>query len=265
MLRSTTKNSVRQARHSTQTRARRFRPQLVCLEDRLPPGDVVFGGLLGRSLIEPHPSSPGALVRAEANVHISAFAVQSHAVPAVAVASPRAGDGDTHSHLVGRRITESPGVPYSRTSLAIAADDPLNQSATWEALSSIFAEAQPPRRSPFPPATVASSAAGATSVEFLITSGSAASFTPSFAAAAVEQAPFISAAATLPPVPSPIVPGENAGGEPIKTPHVHPLFDLSSPETGPFPSNWFTVADNTQNTGRRVNMPLPDPVTHQSD
>jgi hypothetical protein len=46
---------------------------------------------------------------------------------------------------------------------------------------------------------------------------------------------------------------------------VHALFDLAGPETSPFPSNWFTVADNTQNTGRRVNLPLPDPVTHQSD
>src|SRR5262249_46970382 len=46
---------------------------------------------------------------------------------------------------------------------------------------------------------------------------------------------------------------------------VHPLFDLGSPETAPFPSNWFTVADGTQNTGRRVNLPLPDPVSHQSD
>jgi hypothetical protein len=46
---------------------------------------------------------------------------------------------------------------------------------------------------------------------------------------------------------------------------VHALFDLSTPARGPFPSNWFTVEDGTQNTGRRVNLPLPDPVTHQSD
>jgi hypothetical protein len=46
---------------------------------------------------------------------------------------------------------------------------------------------------------------------------------------------------------------------------VHALFHLASPDTAPFPSNWFTVADHTQNTGRRVNLPLPDPVTHQSD
>jgi hypothetical protein len=46
---------------------------------------------------------------------------------------------------------------------------------------------------------------------------------------------------------------------------VHALFDLRSPDSGPFPSNVFTVADNTQNTGRRVNLPLPDPTTHLSD
>ena len=33
---------------------------------------------------------------------------------------------------------------------------------------------------------------------------------------------------------------------------VHPLFDLSAVTTSPFPSNRFTVADDTQNTGRRV-------------
>jgi hypothetical protein len=46
---------------------------------------------------------------------------------------------------------------------------------------------------------------------------------------------------------------------------VHALFDLRSPAGGPFPSNEFTVADRTQLTGRRVNLPLPDPTTHLSD
>src|SRR5262249_35817192 len=45
----------------------------------------------------------------------------------------------------------------------------------------------------------------------------------------------------------------------------HPLFDLAAPATSPFPSDRFMVADHTQNTGRRVNLPLPDPVSHQSD
>src|SRR5207302_9624195 len=47
--------------------------------------------------------------------------------------------------------------------------------------------------------------------------------------------------------------------------HVRALFDLNTRPSGPFPSNWFTVADDAQNTGRRVNLPLPDPTTHRSD
>ena len=35
---------------------------------------------------------------------------------------------------------------------------------------------------------------------------------------------------------------------------VRPLFDLRSPERSPFPSDAFTVPDNNQNTGRRVNL-----------
>ena len=42
---------------------------------------------------------------------------------------------------------------------------------------------------------------------------------------------------------------------------VHPLFDLSSPERSPFPSDRFTVADAEQNTARRVNLPIPEDCT----
>jgi hypothetical protein len=46
---------------------------------------------------------------------------------------------------------------------------------------------------------------------------------------------------------------------------IHALFDLGSTASGAFPSDRFTVADTTQNTGRRVNLPLPNPTTHPSD
>jgi Bacterial virulence factor lipase N-terminal len=46
---------------------------------------------------------------------------------------------------------------------------------------------------------------------------------------------------------------------------VHPLFDLAALTTSPFPSDRWTVADGTQNTGRRVNLPLPDLIMHRSD
>ena len=46
---------------------------------------------------------------------------------------------------------------------------------------------------------------------------------------------------------------------------VHALFNLSHPETGPFPTDIFTITDHTQNTGRRVNLPYPDCTIRVSD
>jgi Bacterial virulence factor lipase N-terminal len=46
---------------------------------------------------------------------------------------------------------------------------------------------------------------------------------------------------------------------------VRALFNLHHPETGPFPTDIFTVADHTHNTGRRVNLPYPDCTIRVSD
>jgi hypothetical protein len=46
---------------------------------------------------------------------------------------------------------------------------------------------------------------------------------------------------------------------------VHALFGFSSPDTGPFPSDYFTVADAENNTGRRLNLPYPDCDVYRSD
>src|SRR6266516_474871 len=48
-------------------------------------------------------------------------------------------------------------------------------------------------------------------------------------------------------------------------PSTFAAFDLSAPSSGPFPSDRFTVADPSQLTGRRVDLPLPDRVTRPSD
>jgi hypothetical protein len=53
-------------------------------------------------------------------------------------------------------------------------------------------------------------------------------------------------------------PAASAGG-------VHALFNLDVKAEAPFPSNWFTVPDRTQNTGRRINLPLPDCKVYVSD
>ncbi len=46
---------------------------------------------------------------------------------------------------------------------------------------------------------------------------------------------------------------------------VSALFDTSSPRGGPFPSDLFTVTDPTNNTGVRINLPLPDCAARPSD
>src|SRR6516165_5827576 len=49
------------------------------------------------------------------------------------------------------------------------------------------------------------------------------------------------------------------------TPSTFAAFDLGNPDSGPFPSDRFTVADASQLTGLRVDLPLPDRVTRPSD
>ena len=46
---------------------------------------------------------------------------------------------------------------------------------------------------------------------------------------------------------------------------IYASFDLSRPDGGPFPSDIFTVEDATQNTGLRVNYPLPDCSARPTD
>lgn len=46
---------------------------------------------------------------------------------------------------------------------------------------------------------------------------------------------------------------------------VHALFDLGTPEGEPFPSDRFTTPDPDQNTGLRVDLPLPDCAERPSD
>src|SRR5207302_9444832 len=48
-------------------------------------------------------------------------------------------------------------------------------------------------------------------------------------------------------------------------PSTFAAFDLGNPESGPFPSDRFTVADASQLTGRRVDLTPPDQLTRPSD
>ena len=53
-------------------------------------------------------------------------------------------------------------------------------------------------------------------------------------------------------------------GRPLRAEHVRGVRP-GRRDGGPFPSDRFTVADSSQLTGRRVNLPLPDRATHPSD
>ena len=46
---------------------------------------------------------------------------------------------------------------------------------------------------------------------------------------------------------------------------VQALFGIDSPSSGPFPSNLFTVSDDSHNTGLRVNLPKPDCAVRVTD
>lgn len=46
---------------------------------------------------------------------------------------------------------------------------------------------------------------------------------------------------------------------------VHALFDFSTPSKAAFPSDYFTIPDVANNTGRRLNLPTPDCSVYPSD
>jgi Big-like domain-containing protein len=63
--------------------------------------------------------------------------------------------------------------------------------------------------------------------------------------------------------PGPSVATAQQDGEEAE--RVHALFNLSTRDGSPFPSDLFTVADANQNTGRRISLPYPDCGVQPSD
>jgi hypothetical protein len=56
-----------------------------------------------------------------------------------------------------------------------------------------------------------------------------------------------------------------ASGRAADATTVHALFALDDPASGPFPSDVFTVPDDTHNTGHRISLPYPDCTVRVSD
>jgi len=59
---------------------------------------------------------------------------------------------------------------------------------------------------------------------------------------------------------APLAAQSSRGAEPVEA-----VFDLATMSTAPFPSDRFTVRDETQNTGRRVQLPKPDCSVRRTD
>jgi hypothetical protein len=275
---------------------------LEALEERLPAGDYLLAGLLGPALLgaglsgsHPHPRAPGPAgaegpsadhPAAQAGGTPSAPAALHTSLPANGEASASQGrrrglpgaqafaGGDSGDPLAG----VAPAVLGVEDLVASAwFADPLHGRAAPQARGAAAARAGRTGAAEGLPLALA----GAGAVPADLTRHEPAAAPGPTQAVAVAPGPGGPGAASLSsyaaslPTPAPgapadagplTAPGRDAAGAPQpQGGPVHALFHLDAPQGGPFPSDRFTVADRTQNTNRRVNLPLPDPVTHPSD
>ncbi len=218
---------------------RLYRPFVERLEDRLPPGDAVVAGLL----------ADGFLGRA------------AGLVPAVTAAPPGQ----------ARRLAEPAPFDLELLGGSSGSANPVALApGGFAAPGSLGALTQP--RSPtdsFAPtaASPVASTSGVLSTQYSVlstqysavaalTAPGAPGVSAGFGFAAPTDYRLDQAVASL------VLPVDTSA---TRGTSVQALFDLAHPTTGPFPSNWFTVFDDTQNTWRRVNLPYPDCTVYVSD
>lgn len=235
-------------------RPARFRPKVEALDERLAPGDTVVGALLFGPLAGPGLDDWDA-VPLPPESPLGAGRPAEH----------RPFDPDLQSVPEGGRSTVPPPFAYGpsptrqppdRTGTPGGRVTARHAGFNWEGPGAVLPATGSAR--PFAPGggRVLDAAPGAGSV-FPAGVGYPASGRvagPTGAAPEPAAAPEVSAAG-----------GRVALGSCRAGPAVHARFDVSSLRGSPFPSNAFTVADPTQNTGRRVDLPRPDPATNPSD
>jgi hypothetical protein len=268
---------------------------LEALEGRLPPGDWLLGALLGSALpgtsLVPEPllSEELPVVYREiqpVEVHGSAAApafslLVHHEQDGAQRDEGRAATAQTFAAGDNGGFLEDPASPPERDELfAAALMDPLRGSGTQRhgataALPSELVTA------PGHAGAVSAASGGIGTASPAVAgngSDSGPGMTPPVSLAAGTSGAADGAASSFSAglAAAPSAPEAGLGGQAVPAPaaasappplasRVHARFDLAAVASGPFPSNRFTVADATQNTGRRVNLPLPDPVTRPSD
>jgi hypothetical protein len=205
----------------------RCTPHLEHLEARLPPGDAMLAPALGMAWLAAVQSPPMAGVPTEPGTMIRHFEVGQSEFDAGASRRPERGAEPAIAAAGESASTPSP-VLESDTIRPQARRGSISQPAPSDA-----------------PSGLASVSVAAPNGGFSQSGGAV--FPASTAADELLQV-----------VNRLFTPETQSAG-------VHALFDLTQPTTGPFPSNRFTVADDTQNTGRRVDLPMPDCEQRPSD
>ncbi len=220
------------------------RLRLEQLEDRLPPGDTVVAGLLAAEFLpgraaglipaEGHAVPPGQARRLanpapfDLAADLELLADAPAPVNSGALASRGTAGAHARGYLGALTQRRSPTSSLAPPLASLVASAPGDGSAQHSALStqhSVLGALTQPR-SPSTP------------IDYQLDQAVAA-----LALSAVTLAD-----------------NEGTRGAPVRA-----LFNLGHPTTGPFPSNWFTVFDDTQNTWRRVSLPYPDCTVYVSD
>jgi dienelactone hydrolase len=280
--------------------ASRFRPRLEALEERLPPGDMVLGALLGDSwsglslpvvaadVLPAGTPSLGDLSatfqtrhsgrRSEVDDLPSGFGFSVAALHARGAGSEFVGaNGWTPSQVLAEKTADEQSVRAALTPPAVndpfasaLAADPVQRLGTFDAAAAVNRAGHLDS----PGSTEGLSAGSGSAAVSAGAAGQAA------ARGFVMGQPLIAAAGASAIVnagpPAALLEAvanrqgltaADAGGFAAPNSHrrVHAGFDLTAPTGGPFPSNHFTVTDPSQNTGRRANLPLPDATTNPSD
>jgi hypothetical protein len=166
------------------------------------------------------------------------------------------------------------GVALTQPTSPSAADELFAAAITNPLTGAVLPARHPARVAPEPPALPPASGGAPAGAAVSAAVGQAVNGGPAAAPASGAQGGANLAAlrsyAGLPAAPQAEGAGP-AGASPSpreQAPAVHARFDAfnhSEITVSPFPSNRFTVADDTQNTGLQVRLPLPDPATNLSN
>jgi hypothetical protein len=242
-----------------------YRPHLETLEERLPPGDTILGALLAQAWTEPASliSNDAIILAPEGRPSLARGVSPWEAIEQSFIEPRRGGStverSESLSPFQGSGSQQLPDSQGSRPALPTVAPPGLaDEIADWIASNPARQQRAPMQ---LPPADLHG---------LFHTTDTGYGFTGLIPTQRFWVPPSLPAGeSTRQDVRLPVLPLELVGdtdSQPaVSGGGVHALFNLDVKTEAPFPTNVFTVPDHTQNTGRRVNLPLPDCKVYVSD